>query len=247
MGAYRERYGITSDRQPLGPEPGTTSPEARAEWHNAFPAITHAGGDELDTKTDGQLLTWLTAAERALARQPVNVTAELRATRTFHDDSLTAAAATARNAEAAEKAGEDAWAQVHADAAAGLAMRRPGPTAVLGQLETIQGGYDAWEATETPTLDRGTVARTALQRRGVAADYGVPTAPEPLTGPASRAGRRKRTPPGRRRRRRKLTRSSGYCASLASPRPARKLPPASRGPRRRTPPRRRTLRKFSPR
>ena len=50
------------------------------------------------------------------------------------------------------------------------------------QLETIQGGYDAWEATETPTLDRGTVAKTALQRRGVAADYGVPPAPEPLTG-----------------------------------------------------------------
>ena len=87
---------------------------------NALPVMTHAGGDELDTKTDGQLLTWLTAAERALGRQPVNVTAELRAARTFHDDSLTAASATRRNAEAAEKAGEDAWAQVHADTADGL-------------------------------------------------------------------------------------------------------------------------------
>ena len=182
VGAYRERYGITSERQPLGPEPATTNPEARAGWHNALPAVTHAGGDELDSKTDGQLLTWLTAADRALARQPVNVTAELQAARAFHDDTLTAAAATAKNAAAAEKAGEDTWAQVNADTAAALDDEAARAATVLGQLETIQGGYEAWETTETPTLDRGTVARAALQRRGVAADYGVPPSPESLTG-----------------------------------------------------------------
>ena len=183
IGAYRERYGITSDRAPLGPEPATTSPEARAEWHNAFPAITHAGGDELDSKTDGQLLTWMTAAERALASEPVNVTAELQVARKFRDDTRTAAAVTARNAEAAAAAGEDDWAQVNTDTSAGLNEETARCEAVLGKLEDIQAGYDAWEATERPTLDRGTVARTALQRRGVAAGYGVPTAPEPLTGP----------------------------------------------------------------
>ena len=182
VGAYRERYGITSDRLPLGPEPGTTSPEARAEWHNAFPAITHAGGDELDSKTDGQLLTWLTAAERALAAQPVSVTAELQAARKFHADTRTAADVAARNAEAARNAGRDAWARINADTSARMAGRAARCATVLEQLEGIQGGYDAWEETETPTLDRGTVARTALQRRGVAADYGVPAAPEPLTG-----------------------------------------------------------------
>jgi AAA domain/TrwC relaxase len=183
VGAYRERYGITSDRLPLGPEPGTTSPEARAEWRNAFPAITHAGGDELDSKTDGQLLTWLTAAERALAAQPVNVTAELQAARKFHADTRTAADVAARNARAAWLAGKDAWARINSGTAADMADRAARCETVLSQLETIQDGYDAWEATETPTLDRGTVARTALQRRGVAAGYGVPPAPEPLTGP----------------------------------------------------------------
>ena len=37
VGAYRERYGITGDRLPLGPEPSTTNPEARAEWQQRFP------------------------------------------------------------------------------------------------------------------------------------------------------------------------------------------------------------------
>ena len=110
------------------------------------------------------------------------MTTELQATRTFSDDTLTAAAAIARNAEASEKAGEETLAQAYASTAAELGDKATRAADVIGQLEVIQGGYDAWQATEGPTLDRGTVAKTALQRRGVAADYGVPPAPEPLTG-----------------------------------------------------------------
>jgi hypothetical protein len=33
LGAYRELYGYDARDDAIGPEPGKTSPEARADWH----------------------------------------------------------------------------------------------------------------------------------------------------------------------------------------------------------------------
>jgi nucleotide-binding universal stress UspA family protein len=47
LGAYREMYGYNSEADAIGPEPGRTSPEARADWHTVLAALGHTEGTDL--------------------------------------------------------------------------------------------------------------------------------------------------------------------------------------------------------
>ena len=55
LGAYRELYGYTAPADAIGPEPGKTSPEARADWHAAFAALGRIEGIDLRGCSDDQL------------------------------------------------------------------------------------------------------------------------------------------------------------------------------------------------
>jgi len=66
IAAYRERYGHARPDDPIGPEPGKNSPEARAAWHAALAALGRAGGIDLRGCTDGEL--WLRRGGKARGR-----------------------------------------------------------------------------------------------------------------------------------------------------------------------------------
>ena len=55
LSAYRELYGYDSKTDAIGPEPGKTSPEARADWHAAFAVLGRVEGIDLRGCTDDQL------------------------------------------------------------------------------------------------------------------------------------------------------------------------------------------------
>ena len=55
LSAYRELYGYDSETDAIGPEPGKSSPEARADWHAAFAALGRVEGIDLRGCTDDQL------------------------------------------------------------------------------------------------------------------------------------------------------------------------------------------------
>jgi hypothetical protein len=81
IGAYRELYGYDAPADPIGPEPGKTSPEARADWHTAFAAFGQVDGIDLRGVSDDQL--WLRRAryERETAWAPRHMGEELRLVR----------------------------------------------------------------------------------------------------------------------------------------------------------------------
>ena len=64
--------------QAIGPEPGTTNPEARAEWHNALTALAKFDGIDVRGLTDGQLMLRRDAYERETSWAPKYVAGELR-------------------------------------------------------------------------------------------------------------------------------------------------------------------------
>jgi hypothetical protein len=78
LGAYRELYGYSAPGDAIGPEPGRTSPEARADWHAAFAALGKVEGIDLRGCSDEQL--WLRRAmyERETSWAPRHVGEEAR-------------------------------------------------------------------------------------------------------------------------------------------------------------------------
>ena len=181
IGAYREISGHADRKQALPGEPRTTSPELNADWNDAFAEVTFAGGAELDTMTDGQLLTWVTARERALAGEPVGVSDELRAVRKGRDDALTEALVAEQDAVAAFRVGDDPLARVLTDAARIHREQAARCDTEAGRLEPMQEASDAWGRLNNRTVERGQAAQLQLQRRGVAGEYGLPEPPAPLT------------------------------------------------------------------
>lgn len=56
IGAYREMWGYDHKGMAIGPEPNTTNPEARADWHKALGALAKIDGIDVRNLTDGALL-----------------------------------------------------------------------------------------------------------------------------------------------------------------------------------------------
>jgi len=81
IAAYRERYGYPNPADAIGPEPGKTSPEARAAWHGALAAMGRVDGIDLRGCTDGELWLRRSTYQRETAWAPPHVGSELRVMR----------------------------------------------------------------------------------------------------------------------------------------------------------------------
>jgi len=55
IATYRDIYGISDDREVIGPEPTSNAPKMRAAWHAAFAAITHTDTVDVRELPDGSL------------------------------------------------------------------------------------------------------------------------------------------------------------------------------------------------
>jgi hypothetical protein len=86
VAAYRERYGYAHPRDPIGPEPAKTSPEARAAWHAALSTLGRVDGIDLRGCTDGDLWLRRNTYERETAWAPPHVTKELQLMRQAERD-----------------------------------------------------------------------------------------------------------------------------------------------------------------
>jgi hypothetical protein len=101
IAAYRERYGHAHPADPIGPVPGTTSPEARAAWHTALSALGRVDGIDLRACTDGELWLRRSVYERETAWAPPHVAEELRLMRIAQRDAHVNAVRAAHEARAA--------------------------------------------------------------------------------------------------------------------------------------------------
>jgi hypothetical protein len=81
LGAYRELYGYDAPGDAIGPEPGKTSPDARADWHAAFAALGEADGTGMRRYTDAQLRLQRATYEQETNWAPPYVAEELRLAR----------------------------------------------------------------------------------------------------------------------------------------------------------------------
>src|SRR5438874_3664113 len=78
---HREMFGYDHPGQAIGPQPATTSPEARAEWHTGLSAMAKVDGIDVRGLSDGQLHARRAAAQRETAWAPKYVGNELRLAR----------------------------------------------------------------------------------------------------------------------------------------------------------------------
>jgi hypothetical protein len=161
VAAYREMWGYTHPREPIGPRPGQHSPEARAFWQAAAEALGHQPGD-LSAHSDGQLWAWRSAFAREMAWAPPHKGDDLAAVRAeirraeIEADRARRDAQAAPDDQARQRLEDRAvvrgrWLDMTRDLAAGLAE--------------VQAGYDSWEAVTAPTRDRALAADAELRRR----------------------------------------------------------------------------------
>ena len=118
LASYREAFGWSHEGQAIGPQPATTSPEARAEWANALSAMAKVDGVDVRGLSDGLLLARRSAWERETSWAPASIADELRVIRLTELQARTEAARCAEDAAAAKRAGKEAWARLHESRAA---------------------------------------------------------------------------------------------------------------------------------
>ena len=76
-----ELYGYDAEDDAIGPEPGKTSPEARADWNAAFTALGRVEGIDLRGCSDGQLRLRRAMYERETSWAPAFAAEDLRLAR----------------------------------------------------------------------------------------------------------------------------------------------------------------------
>ena len=162
VAAYRELYGYSHPSDPVGPEPGKTSPEARAAWHNAMQAIGDPAGDHLQGRTDGQLWAMRSAYERETAWAPPHVAEELRLMRLAERD----ARVKAFRAEHEAQTATDEGAAVRQNLLARSWRVMEGKARTEAEIfAAIQDRRREWEAVTEPTRRQAVAADLALRRR----------------------------------------------------------------------------------
>jgi hypothetical protein len=162
IGAYRELYGYEAPADPIGPEPGRTSPEARADWHTAFAALGRVDGIDLRGLSDPQLWLRRAAYERETAWAPQHVGEDLRLARL---QARTAYENAIRERYEARAAGTSESAGRHQSLAAMWQAMETKATAVAGMLAEAQETRRQWEALTEPTRRVAVAADLELRRR----------------------------------------------------------------------------------
>jgi hypothetical protein len=162
LGAYRELYGYDAQDDAIGPEPGKTSPEARADWHTAFTALSKVDGIDLRGRSDGQLRLRRAMYERQTRWAPPHVGEELRLARmqarTAWENAIRA------EHETTAAAGQEAAARHEALAGMWRAMEAKA-TCVADLLAETQETRRQWEALTEPTRRVAIAADLELRRR----------------------------------------------------------------------------------
>jgi hypothetical protein len=161
VAAYREMWGWTHPRDPIGPRPGQHSPEARASWQAAAEALGYVPGSFREY-SDGRLWAWRSAFAAEMAWAPPYKGDDLAAIRAEIRRTQIEADRARRNAEAA--AGDEARQRL-ADRAAVLARWEEMAHDLAGRLAEAQAAYDAWERATVPTRERAIAADAELGRR----------------------------------------------------------------------------------
>jgi len=158
---YRERWGYTHPREPIGPRPGQHSPDAHADWQAAAEALGYIPGD-LREHSDGQLLAWRSAFDREMAWAPpylgdrlADVRAEIRRAQIDADRAR-------RDTQAADT---EKARQRLTDRAAAFARWEQMTRGLETKLTQAQAGYVAWERATAPTRERAVAADAELRRR----------------------------------------------------------------------------------
>jgi hypothetical protein len=162
LGAYRELYGYGADDDAIGPEPGKTSPEARADWHAAFDALGRAEGIDLRGCSDGQLRLRRAMYERETSWAPGFAAEDLRLARLQARTAWENAIREDHEARAA--AGQSAAGRHQVLAGMWRAMEGKA-TRIAGMLAEAQETRRQWAALTEPTRRMAIAADLEFRRR----------------------------------------------------------------------------------
>jgi conjugative relaxase-like TrwC/TraI family protein len=162
LGAYRELYGYSSPADAIGPEPGRTSPDARAAWHTAFAALGSIDGVDLRGCTDGQLHLHRAIYQQQTSWAPPYVAEDLRLARlqarTAHENRIheeqERRATSDPDAASRHKRLAAAWRDMHAKA-----------TGIVDALASAHWTRQQWEVHTEPARQLALAANRELRRR----------------------------------------------------------------------------------
>ena len=167
IAAYREMTGYSHEGLAIGPRPGTTSPEYRAEWDAALGVMAKVDGVDVRGLSDGLLLVRREAFERETSWAPASIADELRVIRLTERQARTEAARLEQDAVAAKRAGKDAWSRLHESRAADRQAVQDRCATLVTELEPAQETRREWEAITADTRRIALAADLELKRRGV--------------------------------------------------------------------------------
>ena len=166
IGAYREMWGHDHPGTPIGPQPATTSPEARTAWRHAEDAQLKNDGIDVRNLTDGQLLIRRSAYERETSWAPKHVATELRLARGAEDGARIDRMRHQEESSAAARDGDLEAAELHSKAAMSSAALGQLATDLREKLEPAQETRQAWETFTQDTRRLAVASDTELRRRG---------------------------------------------------------------------------------
>ena len=162
LSAYRELYGYDSKTDAIGPEPGKTSPEARADWHAAFAVLGRVEGIDLRGCTDDQLRLRRRMYERETSWAPPYVAEELRLARI---QARTAWENTVRAEHEARAAANPETGNRHQAAARMWQAMQTKATQIADELAAVHETRRQWEALTEPSRRVAVAADIELRRR----------------------------------------------------------------------------------
>jgi hypothetical protein len=106
-------WGYDHPTDPIGPEPGSHSPEQRSSWHAAFIMLGPADGVDVRNEDDGRLLLMRASYEAETSWAPRFVGDEMRLARLGSETSTVTAARADAEAQAAAARGDHELAAAH--------------------------------------------------------------------------------------------------------------------------------------
>jgi hypothetical protein len=165
IGAYRELSGYGDPADPVGPEPGTSSPYLRAAWHEAFAALGPADGPDARAMSDGLLLRLRDTYPVETAWAPRWAGDELRRTRTAARDARLSALRATAEAGAARRRGDHDDAGRHQSLAASYhAMHQTYRTRETALAQAMED-RTTWEHATRQQRQLALAADAELRRR----------------------------------------------------------------------------------
>lgn len=162
LGAYRELYGYRAPGDAIGPEPGKTLPEARADWHTAFEALGWVDGIDLRGRSDAQLRLQRATYEQETSWAPPHVGEELRLARL---QARTAFENAIREEHEARAARHPELAQRHEHLAGMWRAMETKATRIAAMLADAQETRSQWAAMTESTRRVAVAADLGLRRR----------------------------------------------------------------------------------